>query len=319
MTIPNDGDTAYFDTEFQSRPVQADWDILFAGVGGANGVVSGCGVSESGPPAMSVDVTSGTIASNSVSVSVRGDTVLVPDADTTDPRFDLIVALDDGSVDIVTGIADPSPVMPSPPSGSVALAQVFVPANNIAVANNQIVQKKVPVPAPNPTNLGWNTISPNTDLARTNTAALAADPTLKFAMAASTKYRIRGQVWFLHSAGSGSQVVKFGIGGPASPTLLLGRLDFLQSSIQSGAFGNSHTPQGGDFMAYNTTTGLAGLTASYLTLSAAGWATCLGFECIVHNGANAADFALYWSQTTATSAATISRLAGSYLEYSTVV
>jgi len=73
------------------------------------------------------------------------------------------------------------------------------------------------------------------------------------------------------------------------------------------------------FMAYNTTTGLAGLTASYLTLSAAGWATCLGFECIVHNGANAADFALYWSQTTATSAATISRLAGSYLEYSTVV
>ena len=151
MTVPNRSDTSYLDTTFQSRIFQSDLDILEAAIGGRSGVVSGCAVTQSAVPAMSVLVASGVIVNLDTEdepVAVAGGTVVIDSSDPTDPRFDLIVALDDGTVDVLTGTADPAPTLPTPGSGMVALAGLYVPAGDTAVTTNQLVNKRVFVTPP---------------------------------------------------------------------------------------------------------------------------------------------------------------------------
>ena len=319
LTIPNDGDPAYFDTEFQSRIFQADYDILQAAIGGLNGVISGCEVVPDSPVSMVVTVPSGAIASDGVAIAISGGDISISDPE-ADPRFDLVIARDIDTVDVIQGVADAAPLLPSPLEvpGSVALASIFVPVGATAIEQNLIVPKLVPVRDPTVPNVGWTTLPANSDLSRSNTATLAADSELTFVMAANTKYRIRGVIWFKMTAGSASTTLKLGVGGPASPTHLMGSMR-IRGGIPPGNFMMNANDFFGGFGVYNTTTGLAaGNLSTYPVFSAANYAIPIEIEVLVHNGSNSGAFAPWWSQLVASSATTITRMAGSYLEYSSV-
>jgi len=304
-TIPNDSDPAYFDTEFQSRFFSSDYDILQAGIAGRNGVIGGgCGVTQHSPPNMQVVVASGSISCNATLVIVTGATLTLDDADPTDPRFDLIIAKSDGTVDVITGNPDQSPFTPTPAVNTVALASVFVPDAATSILTSQIVDKRIAVQDPTPASSGWTTTTATASVTRTNAATLSAgiDPTLLVPMAANTKYRIRLYAAFKQLVTSNS--VKIGFGGPASPTLLHGQGPTF-AGIPPNVFGTL-APGGFYVGAYDTTTG------QQLTLPGANYTASLRMEFIIHN-VTAGSFALYWCQATS-NANSIVRLAGSYIE-----
>jgi hypothetical protein len=319
LTVPNDSDPAYFDTEYQSRIFQSDLEILQAAIGGLNGVVSGCVVVPDTPASMVVTVGGGTIAVDNESVAITGGDIVISDPD-DDPRFDLIIARDTDSVDVIQGSPDVSPVMPSPLEvpGSVALAQVLVPVGASAIAANLIVPKAVGVEAPFNQNLGWSTLTADTTRARSNTATLAIDDDLQITLAANTKYRIRGVIWFKLTSGTTQTTLKLGIGGPASPTHLMGTVR-VRSGIAPSNFVMNTNEFFGGFAVYNTTTGLAaGNLSAYPVFNTANYALPIEIEAVIHNGSNGGAFAPWWAQSVASAATTISRMAGSYLEYSVV-
>jgi hypothetical protein len=317
--IPNDSDPAFLDTDYQSRVFASDFDILIAGIAGRNGVIGGgCAVSPHSPAAMSVDVSAGSVTIDAALVSVDADTVTLDPADATDPRFDLIIARDDGTVNKVTGSPDPSPVTPSPITASVALASVYIPAADTSIQANQIVDKRLPVEDPTPANSGWTTVTAPTNIGRSNTTTLAADPALQFPMSSSTMYRIRGFLAFRQTAGTTSQTVKLGIGGPPSPTHLIGNMQ-LGGSIPLNVFGDNMNWLVGEISGYNTTTGISSTLAGYMVLPGLNYSALNRFELIVQNGASSSpNFAIWWAQVNAVSTSTMTRLAGSYLEYRTV-
>jgi hypothetical protein len=250
-----------------------------------------------------------------VSYSITGDSVTIADSDTTDPRFDLVIARDTGAVDVITGTADESPVMPSPREvpGSVALAGVYVPASASVVGSSQIVDKRVTIPPPFEGTAFWTTVEATADSDKTSNATLGEDAELKFVMAANTKYRIRLKVWFSLAVFTTGNGPKIGIGGPASPTVLVGRGFWwtqIAASISLGSLGATSVL---GTTAYDTSTGYnqgASITALNSKIF-------VEMDFIVHNGANTGNFALWWSQVTANTQ-TIRRLAGSYLEYAAV-
>lgn len=309
FTIPNDSDPAYLDTEYQSRIFAADFDILQAAIAGQNGVVgSGCGVTADAPPSMDVIVAGGSIASNGTLYTVIGDTVTLDDADPTDRRVDLIVAKSDGTVDVITGNPDQSPFMPTPAPNTVALAEVYVEDGSFAIQTSQIVDKRIFVPDPTLPNAGWTTVAAATDVTRSATSTLAADPTLLVLLAANTKYRIRLHAMFKQNVAANN--LKLGFGGPASPTFLHGAGVSVSSVPPTAAV--VATSPGGIYMAnYETTTGMQ------LSLPGLNYRASLTMEITIQNGVNAGNFALWWSQAT-NNANSITRMAGSYIEYRTV-
>lgn len=280
----------------QSRVFQSDWEILGLGVGGANGVVSGCAVTEAATPNMTVVVASGSVVSDFTLVAITGGTVALDASDPTDPRFDLIVANDDGTVGVVTGTADPAPISPGPGTGQVALKQILIPAGDVAVTNNQMVSKFVKVPIPSGVATNWTKVSADTDVARQSNA-LVADDDLHFLAAASTKYAIRMRVFL--SALTASKA-KFGWLGPTAPTLIR-VTGYAQNQL------NATPTVVTTRSAYEST----GITLG--TNAICEWEIYL--DCILHNGANATpNFSFAWGQLTTIAEDTIRR-AGSYLEY----
>ena len=305
-TIPNDSDPAYFDTEFQSRPFAADFDILQAGIAGRNGVIGGgCGVTAHAPPNMTVTVASGSVAINATLVVVTGATVTLGAADPTDPRFDLIIAKSDGTVDVIPGNPDQSPLLPTPAPNTVVLASVFVPDATPTIQTSQIVDKRIPVQDPTQATGGWTTVTATgagVTRSNTNTLSTNIDPTLQVAMATNTKYRIRMFVLFRQLVASNN--VKLGFGGPASPALLHGH-GVTFAGTPPNAFG-ALAPSGLYVNVYDTTTG------QQLNLPGLNYTASLKMEFIIHN-TTAGNFGLYWCQTTS-NASSIMRVAGSYIE-----
>lgn len=285
----------------QSRVFQSDIDIIAAGGAGLNGVVSGCAVTEAGSPDLSVVVATGSVVSAGVLVAITGGAVVIADPDATNPRFDLIVAVDDDSVDVLTGTPDPAPVPLSPGAGEVALAQVWVPANDTAITDGQIVDKGWPVGVPNTSTSGWTTVSATSDLVRNNTATPAADSVLKFTPAANTKYRWRAALFFTVRQASG---LTLALAGPATPDYLLwGGRQQLDTVGAEAALGNKLT---------YTSVIVRGATGSGSTV----FQYTVMLEGVVHNGANASpDLSIDWSQNFAVAENT-TRRAGSFLEYS---
>ncbi len=131
-----------------------------------------------------------------------------------------------------------------------------------------------------------------------NSAVLADSNTMTFAMAANTKYRVRGVI-FYDTTATGD--MKYTFVGPASPTLF--RSEIL-ATIAGGtpAFSAIAT-------AYPSSSGVAligtGTTGGQIV-----------FDIIVHNGANATpNFKLQFAQNTQTNDSGAQVLAGSYMEY----
>lgn len=139
----------------------------------------------------------------------------------------------------------------------------------------------------------WTVVSKAADESRSNTTTLADDNTLLFAMATSTKYRFKLLVLFFAPV---TPDLKYAIGVPAGVSLFNAWL-----MDMTGA--NLNVP-----VLKITVPGETPQTNTGDTQGA------IHIEGIIHNGANAGNFAFQWAQNTSDAAATIVR-AGSYLEY----
>jgi hypothetical protein len=305
--LPNINDAAY---PFQSRVYSTDWHILGACAGGRSGII-GTGtegeVTEIAIPGMSVEVAAGRANFNGTPADFLADTVTIAAADGTNPRWDLITVDSAGNLQYHQGTVAVNPVPPDPaaiPLGvEVALAYVYVPANDTAILDEQIIDKRVGVLEP----LGasqWTTLTAPSDVDRASTTVGSIDPVLQFAMAANTKYRVRWAVLFRGNptgAVGGTGGVKVGLNGPASPTLLRVYAGLIGSGVVDSNLSVSGTYR--TFTVYN----VDALSSGSLYCQSG----------IIHNGANSGTFGIYWSQTSSNVNLT-RRYAGSWLEYEVV-
>lgn len=288
FTVPNHSVATF---EAQSQLFSTDLAILGSCAGGANGVVSGCAVTAQGTPDMSVAVAVGSVVVNNAQVAVTAASVVITANPGASSRFDLIVASDAGALSAVAGTPATDPVPAALPADTVALAMVYVTPADDVISSGQIVDKRVSVPTPLGAS-GWTTVSKAADQAKTSDITLAADTTLEFAMAANTKYRIRGRLFVSYGAG----YFKMRTSGPASPTRILTRI----VTIGTGGLESSGRLE-------------SVYSATDLTVTA-GTVSIVEFDIVITNGANAGDFELWWAQYVSNAAAT-TVLAGSYIEY----
>jgi hypothetical protein len=126
----------------QAGVYQTDYDIIVAGSAGT-GVITGCAVAAQGSPDMTVAVAAGTVrVAGAAAVAVAAGNVAIT-ADATNPRFALVVVDGAGAKSAVAGTADPDPLVPDLPANSVALATIWVEANDTAIGATQITDKRV--------------------------------------------------------------------------------------------------------------------------------------------------------------------------------
>lgn len=141
--IPNTGDAGF---TAQAQVDAIDLSILAAAYNG-NGVIKGvgseCAVTAQGSPNMTLAVAAGAVIASGTMVNVASGNVTITTADSTNPRFDLVVVDNAGTKSVTAGTAAASPVFPAIPSNSVVLATVYVPASDTAINTNQITDKRL--------------------------------------------------------------------------------------------------------------------------------------------------------------------------------
>lgn len=141
----------------------------------------------------------------------------------------------------------------------------------------------------------WRTVvKATTETVQSNTT-LFTDAELKFPMLANTKYTFRLRVIF-ETGATGD--FKFRHTGPASPTLV--------------RITRAHIIGAGSAYAGITTD--SAYSASDVAVAGAAGVGWVEFDGIIHNGANAGDFAFRWAQN-ASQAVDTSVYAGSYIDY----
>lgn len=147
-TIPNDvvGGTAEQHT--QATPDSVDFTLLTSAIGGTGVVNSGCAVTAQGSPNMTVAVSSGVVGvwNRQVNDNVTGANATIGTADGTNPRFDIVTIAVAGTITVVAGTPAQSPVFPTIPGTSVALAAVYVAAGASAITSADIIDKRLFLP-----------------------------------------------------------------------------------------------------------------------------------------------------------------------------
>jgi hypothetical protein len=152
---------------------------------------------------------------------------------------------------------------------------------------------------PNVASRPWRTVRKFANQSVQNSAVLVTDSELTFAMAANTKYTVRGFIYFDTTA---TGDFKWTIQGPANATGV---------RISPTTAGGGAVPTlGAVLTAYPSSAGLA-----LLGTGASGF---VQFDMDVHNGNTAGDFTFRFAQNTATVGQSAIVLAGSYIEYMTV-
>lgn len=139
FTIPNVGDAA---NAAQAQVDKVDLEIIVAGIQGT-GVISGGACSAQGSPDMTVAVATGLGRVGTTVFAIGSGNVTITTAHATNPRFDLVVVSDAGTKSVTAGTAAAAPVFPAIPASSIVLCAVYVPANDTAIASNQIVDKRL--------------------------------------------------------------------------------------------------------------------------------------------------------------------------------
>jgi hypothetical protein len=277
----------------QAQVDKVDFDIIAMSAGGRSGVSSGCAVTAQGAPNNTVAVAAGTVVVAGTEVAVTGGNLTMTAAHATLKRFDLITVNNAGTKAYTAGTAASTPVFPAIPANSVVLAAIYIPANDNIINTAQIIDKRITVQTPS-ASAGWTTVSKTADQTKVSDTTLADDTVLKFTMAASTKYRIRGEIWVV---GNATADFKYGFAGPASPTVVAMR-----------------RANGPDVTAYtDVVPDVAYPTAITINLSGVEGGA-LRFSAIVHN-VNAGTFSFQWAQAVSNAGNTTVH-AGSYIEYS---
>jgi len=143
-----------FQVSVQEQIQKLHFNELVKAIGG-NGVISGLEVTATSPASMNLNVSAGEATIGGARISYTATTVTIPAADPLYPRKDLVVAKDDGTIDVVEGTPDSplptdktgvftiTPRPPDPPSGSIILAEVWVPAGASAIASSYITDRRI--------------------------------------------------------------------------------------------------------------------------------------------------------------------------------
>lgn len=128
-------------------------------IGVRGGVIGGAGMNVTAGTGMTVNVQPGSfVVPNSGTPTAGGylstlqsqATLTVQTADPSNPRIDIVVAnvVDNGNstsfgeVQIITGVAAPSPAAPSAPANSITLAQITVTAGASAITSGMISDQR---------------------------------------------------------------------------------------------------------------------------------------------------------------------------------
>lgn len=146
-----------------SHPAENYRRLIHALVDGRGGIISpgDLAVAENGTPNMSVNIAAGRVLVPGTEAAFQGiyrcesratENRAIAAADATNPRKDLIVArvkdaaysgaVNSWDVEVVTGTPAPSPSEPAVPANCWVLAMVDVPANDTAITNSQITDRR---------------------------------------------------------------------------------------------------------------------------------------------------------------------------------
>lgn len=139
-TVSDKGEPA---NNIQAILFQEYLDVLVAGINGIDCVLSGCAATAQGSPDMTVAVAKGAVLTNGVLKAVAAANATITAADATNPRLDLVVINSSGALAVRAGTAAAEPKPPARTANDVALAVVYVPANDTTIAANQITDMRV--------------------------------------------------------------------------------------------------------------------------------------------------------------------------------
>ena len=138
--------------QVQEQIQKLHFNELVKAIGG-DGVISGLEVTAAG--GMDLNVSAGEAIIGGTRVSFSATTVTIPAADPLYPRKDLVVAKSDGSIAVVqgtpdsplpsdrTGVFTVTPRPPDPPSGSIILAEIWVPAGATEITSGDITDRRI--------------------------------------------------------------------------------------------------------------------------------------------------------------------------------
>lgn len=140
FTIPDKGEGQ---NDIQSILFQEHLDILVDALEGRQFVLSGCAVTAQGSPNMTVAVASGLVYSDPNVRTVTGANATIAAANATNPRIDMVVIDAAGAIQTRGGTAAAAPKPPVLTAGDVALAQIFVPANDTTISSDQITDMRL--------------------------------------------------------------------------------------------------------------------------------------------------------------------------------
>lgn len=111
---------------------------IFDGLFG-DSVINGCEVTAQSTPDQSVQVSEGKVIINGVSYSVSADsTVNLANADSSNPRYDIVSVGADGLINTTEGTAAASPVVPTLPSDEVPLAVIYRAHTDNVIGSGEI-------------------------------------------------------------------------------------------------------------------------------------------------------------------------------------
>lgn len=208
FTLPDKG-TALANA--QSVLFQRYIEILQAGIAGTECVLLGCACTPQGSPNMTVAVSKGAVLTNSVLKPVTAGNVTITTADATNPRFDVIVVDSSGTKQVRAGTAAAAPKPPVLTANDVALAVVYVPANDTTIAANQIVDLRV-MASTGPIVLKATTaaVTNNTTNAIQTYASVTVPSGL---LAAGRILRVRASGNYLSNSGTGTWTLTLSYGG----------------------------------------------------------------------------------------------------------
>lgn len=116
-------------------------DILVDGLSGMNYVAFGCAVTSNSN--MTVAVAGGCVLTNRAQKLVTAGNGTITAANATNPRIDIVVIDSTGAIAVRAGTAAVAPKPALAQTNDVAIAAVFVPANDTVIAANQITDLRV--------------------------------------------------------------------------------------------------------------------------------------------------------------------------------
>lgn len=137
LTIPDAGEP---ESNIQAIFYQEDLEIMMAAVDGLDCVLSGLALT--GGADMTPAVAKGSVLSNGTMFAVAAADVTVTAADATNPRIDLVVVNSSGTLAVRAGTPAAAPKPPARTANDVVIAQIYVPANETAIATANIYDRR---------------------------------------------------------------------------------------------------------------------------------------------------------------------------------